>query len=78
MYDIFETEVLRRGYESMLYGSKTYLETVWTHTDTRSVWLAQYYSRATYSGSYMIWQCSGSGRIDGIKGDVDLDILYSK
>lgn len=78
LYDVFETEVLRRGYESMLYGSKTYLETVWTHTDTRPVWLAQYYSRATYSGSYMIWQCSGSGRIDGINGDVDLDILYAK
>ena len=76
LYDVFETEVHRRGYESMLYGSKVYLETVWTHTDTRPVWLAQYYSRATYSGPYMIWQCSGSGRIDGINGDVDLDILY--
>ncbi len=76
LYDIFETEVEQRGYESMLYGSKTYLETVWTHTDTRTVWLAQYYSRATYSNPYRIWQCSGSGRIDGINGDVDLDILY--
>ena len=76
LYDIFETEVKQHGYESMLYGSKTYLETVWTHTDTRPVWLAQYYNRVTYESPYMIWQCSGSGRIDGINGDVDLDILY--
>ena len=76
LYDVFEAEVHQRGYESMLYGSKTYLETVWTHTDTRPVWLAQYYNRVTYESPYMIWQCSGSGRIDGIQGDVDLDILY--
>lgn len=76
LYDIFETEVQQHGYESMLYGSKTYLESVWTHTDTRPVWLAQYYNRVTYESPYMIWQCSGSGRIDGISGDVDLDILY--
>ena len=56
----------------MLYGRRTYLETVWTHTGTRPVWLAQY-----YSGPYMIWQCSESGRIDGINGNADLEISYT-
>ena len=86
LYDVFETEVQRRGYESMLYGSKTYLETVWTHTDTRTVWLAQYYSRATYSNPYRIWQCSGSGRIESytavkeirsISSRINLSVFFS-
>ena len=41
------------------------------------IWLAQYAETPTYSRSrYDIWQYSASGRINGISGDVDLDISY--
>ncbi|MBR4164483.1 MAG: hypothetical protein IKR11_13245 [Solobacterium sp.] len=76
MYDLFEQEVTKRGYECMLYGSKYYLENIWAHTDTRPVWLAHYTSQTNYGGPYQIWQCTASGTIDGINGNVDLDILY--
>ena len=60
----------------MLYGSQNYLNKVWAHTDTRPIWLAQYIEWPTYEGQYDIWQLDDCGRIDGIEGDVDLDIMF--
>ena len=41
------------------------------------IWLAQYAASPTYSRSrYDIWQYSSTGRVNGISGDVDLDISY--
>lgn len=36
-------------------------------------WVAQYYTRCTYSKPWIIWQKSSKGRINGINGNVDLD-----
>ena len=76
LYDIFEETVEEKGYESMLYGSQYYLNTVFTHTDKRPIWLAQYISWPTYTKPYQIWQCADNGTIDGIYGQVDLNILF--
>ena len=62
----------------MLYGSKKYLEKAWTKTDTRPVWLAHYTEKTDYEGPFMLWQASCTGRIPGIEGNVDMDILYNK
>lgn len=32
--------------------------------------------KTNYSGAYGIWQYSEKGKVDGISGDVDLDICY--
>ncbi len=65
----------KSGYKGMLYSSKTYLEKIWypTKYDT---WLAQYNNEPTYTGKYSMWQMSNTGKVDGIKGDVDIDIMY--
>ena len=76
LYDFFSEQVHRRGYECMLYGSQYYLDTVWAHTDTRPIWLAQYNDYPSYEGQFEIWQLSDSGRIDGIDGNVDLNLMY--
>ena len=76
LYDVFAEEVTNRGYDCMLYGSKTYLQSVWKHTDSRPVWLAHFTSKTTYEGPYRIWQASARGRIPGIDGYVDMNILY--
>ena len=78
LYDVFEKEVAKRGYESMLYGSAYYLRTVWNHTDTRPVWMAQYAAYPNYQGKYQIWQASDSGKLAGIDGPVDLNIWYTR
>ncbi len=63
------------GYSGMLYSSKNYLEKIWYPTKHKT-WLAQYNTKATYTGEYSIWQMSDKGKVDGIKGNVDIDIMY--
>ena len=78
LYDAFADELAGSGYGCMLYGSKNYLEKLWDKTDIRPVWLAHYTEKTDYKGPYMLWQASCTGRISGIDGDVDMDILYNK
>ena len=70
-------QISQSGYECMLYGSKNYLEKVWDNTDIRPVWLAHYTDNTDYEGPYYMWQASCTGRIDGIDGDVDMDVMYN-
>ena len=76
MYDVFSEELSKAGYDCILYSSKNYLEDIWEDADKRPVWLAHYTDDTDYEGPYMIWQASNTGRIDGIKGPVDMDIMY--
>lgn len=63
------------GYEGMLYSSKNYLEQIWLKTDY-PIWLAHYTYKTSYSGDYSYWQMCNDGRVDGIYGDVDINIRY--
>ncbi|MBP5660993.1 MAG: DUF5011 domain-containing protein [Lachnospiraceae bacterium] len=72
----FEDEVEKYGYRACLYGSKNAQNTIWTGPKKYPVWLAHYTSATNYEGQYFMWQHSSTGRIDGISGDVDLDVYY--
>lgn len=72
----FIEAVIKKGYKGMIYSSKYYLENIWTNKYNYPVWLAHYTSKTNYNGDYMMWQLSNTGRIDGISGDVDINILY--
>lgn len=63
------------GYRGVLYGSKNYLDRIW-QPENWQVWLAQYYDYPTYEGDFSIWQMTDSGRVNGIDGNVDVNILY--
>lgn len=73
--NVFLDTLADSGYKGMLYSSKNYLEKIWYPTKYET-WLAQYNSKATYTGEYSIWQMSSTGKVNGIKGDVDIDIMY--
>ncbi len=79
--DKFYEEVHKDGYDVMLYGSKLYLEKAWENKKY-PVWLAHYvpnyYDTSSYEGEYDMWQIASDGIIDGINGDVDIDIYYKK
>ena len=70
------------GYEVGIYSNTNW----WTNylTDSAfnnpnwSKWVAQYNYRCTYNGSYDIWQCSSTGKVDGITGNVDLNFFIDK
>lgn len=63
------------GYQGMLYSSKAYLEKIWLETDY-DIWLAHYTSQTNYTGKYKMWQLCDNGKVDGISGNVDIDIMY--
>ena len=63
------------GYNGVLYGSKNYLNAIWKY-HTAPVWLAHYTDQTDYDGEYLMWQMCDDGKIDGIDGYVDIDILY--
>ncbi len=67
------------GYKAGVYANKSWF----THNINVGaltgyhIWLAQYAAKPTYTASrYDIWQYSSSGRISGIKGNVDMNMFY--
>lgn len=73
----FMNKLESRGYKSMIYGSARYLYKIW-NLPKYDTWLAHYTDKTDYPNDYYIWQISSSGRVNGIDGYVDLDILYKK
>ena len=74
----FLERVEASGYFVGLYGSASSLNTH-TSDDIKSrytIWLAHWVNQTSYGGAYGIWQHSEKGRVDGINGNVDLDIGY--
>ena len=69
-------EMEKAGYEGMLYSSKYYLENVW-FKQKYPVWLAHYTTKTNYQGEYKVWQMCSNGRVSGINGDVDINIMYN-
>lgn len=72
----FLSTVEDAGYKGMLYSSKFYLENIWSNKNNYPVWLAHYTDETNYKGDYFIWQLCNDGRIDGINGDVDINVMY--
>lgn len=73
----FMSELEKYGYDTMLYSSKNYLEKIWLETGY-DTWLAHYTEQTDYQGKYKFWQLCNNGRVDGIDGNVDIDIMYQK
>lgn len=66
------------GYKAGVYGSRNWynnnLETA--RLENYCIWLAEYRSIPIYQGYYQMWQYTSKGKIDGIKGNVDMNISY--
>ena len=76
-FEVFCNNVKAYGYDACLYSSKNFLESVWTNPKGHPVWLANYVPSTSYSGAYYMWQQSNTGRIPGVNGDVDMNVLYN-
>lgn len=68
----------KNGYFTGLYMSRSPLQTyIYPETAKKySLWVAEYGDSCTYEKSYDMWQKSGQGNVNGICGDVDLDVSY--
>ena len=70
--------VASAGYQPGIYASKSWYETKLNMgaIGNYKIWLAQYSAAPTYGGKYDMWQYSSKGKINGIKGNVDLNWSY--
>lgn len=66
------------GYRSGVYASRNwYNNNLYTERlDDYYIWLAEYRSTPLYQGRYQMWQYTSKGSVDGIVGNVDMDISY--
>lgn len=75
--EAFLKEIQNAGYDTLLYGSKNYIENVWTYIDY-DIWLAHYTKETSYQGPKSMWQFTSSGKVPGINGNVDVNFYYNK
>lgn len=73
------------GYKPMIYASKYWLKDKLNMSDLQGydVWLAHYVNgapnnKSDYDGPYTMWQYTSSGYVNGINGEVDMNICYKK
>ena len=74
----FLEEIENAGYYASLYASKNWFEQ-YLHDDQLAAydhWVAQYAPNLTYAKEAGMWQYSGTGKIEGVAGPIDLDVSY--
>jgi GH25 family lysozyme M1 (1,4-beta-N-acetylmuramidase) len=80
MAETFCNAITAAGYNVGIYANKYWFTSILT--DARfnkwDKWVAQYNTKCTYQGSYVGWQYSSEGNVDGITGKVDMDEFYIK
>lgn len=66
------------GYEAGIYASRNWYNNNLNmdRLDNYFIWLAEYRRAPLYQGYYHMWQYTSKGKIDGIEGNVDLNIAY--
>ncbi len=72
----FLEEIKKHDYQVMNYSSKYYQINIWDNE--YPLWLAHYTSKTDYNGKYDMWQLTDTGRVDGIKGNVDINVYFRK
>ena len=75
----FCNEIQKAGYKTMIYSNKNWLlENLNITSLNYDVWLAHYTDRTDYQYPYAIWQYTSTGHVNGIVGNVDMNIGYKK
>jgi GH25 family lysozyme M1 (1,4-beta-N-acetylmuramidase) len=66
------------GYQPMVYSNLSYF---YLHFDLSQLkdfplWLAQYASKPSFYYNFQMWQYSSTGTVDGIDGNVDMNLAF--
>ena len=75
----FLLDIEEAGYYASLYASLSWLNNQLSshELDRFDKWVAQWNTSCSYKKPYGIWQYTDSGKVDGINGDVDMNIAYT-
>lgn len=78
--DAFCRTIRYAGYEPMVYANLSTLNGFIASDIYKywKIWVAQYHSRCDYKHPYYMWQYTSSGKVSGISGRVDLNIMYNQ
>ena len=76
--EAFCATVRNAGYQSGVYASRNWYN---KHVNVEKlekyvIWLAEYRKIPQYDRYYHMWQYTSKGKVDGIEGNVDLNISY--
>ena len=76
--EAFCRTISNAGYRAGVYASRSWLNNnlQTERLEQYQTWLAEYRSIPLYQGYYQMWQYTSKGKIDGIKGNVDINISY--
>lgn len=74
----FLKEIEANGYQAMLYTYPYWANNYYEmdRFSDYSIWLAYYDDNPDVDYSFAMWQYSNTGTINGIKGDVDMNIMF--
>lgn len=80
MADAFLKVISKFGYEPILYGNPTWLsnDIDISKLTEYPVWLAHYTFSTEWPYAFRMWQFTSQGRVSGINGDVDLNLIFDK
>ena len=76
--EAFCRTITNAGYDAGVYGSRNWYNH-YLHAgqlEQYCIWLAEYRSAPLYQGYYQMWQYTSKGSIDGIEGNVDMNVSY--
>lgn len=76
----FCKKVEEAGFKTMVYANLSTLN-AYIASDIykyHPIWVAQYHSRCDYRHEIYMWQYTSSGRVSGLPGRIDMNILYGK
>ncbi len=79
MAEAFMSKLTKSGYKSGIYANANWFENYLDYNKlygTYTVWLAQYNDVAEFDCD--IWQYTSSGKLGGIQGNVDMNIIYNE
>ena len=68
------------GYNVGIYANLNWLNNKIDSSlqDKYPIWVAQYNSTCDYKKDYVMWQYTSNGKVDGIKGKVDMNYYYKE
>lgn len=76
--EAFCETIENEGYQAGVYASRNwYNNRVYAQRlEKYFIWLAEYREEPLYQGEYHMWQYTSKGTIDGIEGNVDMNVSY--
>ena len=79
MATTFCNKIKSAGYVPGVYANLNWWNNYLTDPvfDQWDRWVAQYNYECRYKGEYSFWQCTSSGSVDGISGNVDINFAFN-